>query len=421
MASNPLFSEFFASCPDLLFIASAAGGLLHENDALREILGAEREGGSTLAELAHPEDRAALLSAWAQLEQSDEPVCFCVRLRDARGEYRPVSCNARRSRDRGAVFGSLRATPEINEGERTTLRDKARILDSLVNHVDKMAFWALDRDGICFYHDGKALPNAGLKPGQLLGVNWIELYGNQPAASVVDVPDVDANMHSWFDGTVRRFRTDSNGIYWDNWIAPLHDERSGAVCGLLGLSFDISESRRTEQELRAQLQQIEAQQKVIRDLSTPIIEVWDGVLTLPMVGTVDSVRTADVMDSLLSKIVEKQARFAILDLTGVEVVDTRVASHLIELVTAIRLLGADGIVAGIKPNVAQTMVALGLDLSELNTQRNLRAALQHAIRSMTRQDNTSRAGAGAGTPGAATAGAAGPGLPAPGVPAPASI
>ncbi|WP_437913104.1 STAS domain-containing protein [Sorangium sp. So ce302] len=409
VTSDALFAEFFACCPELLFVASTAGGLLHENDALREVIGPANEGGATLAELAHPEDRAALLAAWAKLEQTGEPVSFRVRLRDARGAYRPVLCNAKRSPDRSAVFGSLRATPEFGEEELTIVRNKARILDSLVNHVDKLAFWGLDRDGICFYHDGKALPNAGFKPGQLLGVNWIELYGKRPGASVVDAPDVDHDMHNWFDGTVRRFRSDSNDVYWDNWVTPLQDERGGSVCGLLGLSFDISESRRTEQELRAQLQRIEAQQKVIRDLSTPIIEVWDGVLTLPMVGTVDSVRTADVMDSLLSKIVEKQARFAILDLTGVEVVDTKVASHLIELVTAIRLLGADGIVAGIKPNVAQTMVALGLDLSQLNTQRNLRAALQHAIRSMTRPEDPPRNGAATAGAGAAT-----PGLRAPG-------
>ncbi|WP_437525931.1 STAS domain-containing protein [Sorangium sp. So ce726] len=405
VASNALFAEYFASCPELLFVASAGGGLLHENEALREVIGPASAEGTTLAELAHPEDRAAILDAWAKLEQADEPVCFRVRLRDARGAYRSLSCNAKRSPDRSAVFGALRPTPEIDDKELTTLRNKARILDSIAEHVDNIVLWGLDSEGTCFYHDGKALERVGLKPGQLVGANWFELYANQPEASGTEIPA--SEMRKWFDGAVRRFRSDTLGLYWDNWLTPLRGEDGEAGGGLLGMVFDISESKRTEKELRAQLQQIEAQQKVIRDLSTPIIEVWDGVLTLPMVGTVDSVRTADVMDSLLSKIVEKQARFAILDLTGVEVVDTKVASHLIELITAIRLLGADGIVAGIKPNVAQTMVALGLDLSQLTTQRNLRAALQHAIRSMTRPENPPRNGA-------ATAGAATPGLPAPG-------
>ncbi|XXX75113.1 STAS domain-containing protein [Sorangium sp. So ce134] len=392
IASNALLAEFFASCPELLFVASAAGGLLHVNDALREVIGPASEEGATLAELAHPEDRAALQEAWAKLEQTDEPVAFCVRLRDARGAYRPLSCNAKRSSDRSAIFGTLRATPEIAEEELTALRDKARVLDSIVKHVGSISFWALDPDGVCFYHEGKGLESVGMKRGQLVGVNWIDFYGQQPDIGGPDVDPEARDMRAWFDGKVRRFRTETFGIYWDNWVAPIHDRRGEPGGGVLGLSFDISDSKRAENELRAQLQQIEAQQQVIRDLSTPIIEVWDGVLTLPMVGTVDSVRTADVMDSLLSKIVEKQARYAILDLTGVEVVDTKVASHLIELVTAIRLLGADGIVAGIKPNVAQTMVALGLDLSQLNTQRNLRAALNYAIRSMTRAEAAARSG-----------------------------
>lgn len=391
--SNAVFAEFFARCPELLFVASAAGRLLHESDALREVLGPASEEGTTLADLAHPEDRAAFQEAWAKLEQTDEPVYFRVRLRDARGEYRRLSCNAKRSADRGAVFGSLRAAPEIADEQLTMLRNKARVLDSIAEHMDNLVLWALDSDGTCFYHNGKGLEKVGLSPGQLVGANWFELYANRPGESGTEIPA--SEMRRWFDGTVRRFRTDMYGVYWDNWLTPLRGEHGEPRGGVLGIVFDVSESKRTEQELRAQLQQIEAQQKVIRDLSTPIIEVWDGVLTLPMVGTVDSVRTADVMDSLLSKIVEKQARYAILDLTGVEVVDTKVASHLIELVTAIRLLGADGIVAGIKPNVAQTMVALGLDLSKINTQRNLRAALGYAIRSMTRNTTPSHNGAAA--------------------------
>ncbi|WP_437320828.1 PAS domain-containing protein [Sorangium sp. So ce385] len=375
--SNALLGEFFAGCPDLLFVASAEGALLHASDALREVLGPAALQGATLAELAHPDDRAALAEAWSRLVAAEVPVSFRVRLRDGSGAHRPLSCNARRSPDRGVVFGTLRATTEVTEEELKALRTKARMFDAIVEHLDDTVIWALDRDAVCFYHEGKGLAKAGLKSGQLVGANWFEIFADASREAGID-------LHAWFDGTSHRYRDEFFGIYWDLWVIPLRDDRGEPGAGVVCVSFDITEAKRVEKELRTQLQQIEAQQRVIRDLSTPIIEVWDGVLTLPMVGTVDSVRTADVMDSLLSKIVEKQAHYAILDLTGVEIVDTKVASHLIELVTAIRLLGAEGIVAGIKPNVAQTMVALGLDLSQLNTQRNLRAALNHAIRSMTR-------------------------------------
>jgi rsbT co-antagonist protein RsbR len=107
------------------------------------------------------------------------------------------------------------------------------------------------------------------------------------------------------------------------------------------------------------------------------------VLALPMIGVVDSARTADAMESLLEAISSRGARFAVLDLTGVQMVDTKVADHLIKLVRAIQLLGAEGIICGIRPTVAQTMVALGLDLSAIVTKANLRAGLTHCMRRLT--------------------------------------
>ncbi|WP_437287662.1 PAS domain-containing protein [Sorangium sp. So ce406] len=388
-APDALLGDLFARSPDLLFVASAEGALLHSSGGLREALGAGVAIGALLADLAHPDDREALSAAWAAVLQGDEPVSFSVRLRDGDGAYRRLSCSASRSSDGSAVLGSLRAAPEIAGDELAKLRLKARILDAVAEHMEFLGFWSTDRDGVCHYHAGKASERIGIKSGALVGRNLLDMYSGMDQFSHA--------REQWFDGTVRRFPSQTHGLEWDNWIIPLRDDSGALVEGMIGLSLDITESRRAENELRIQLDQIAAQQKVIRDLSTPIIEVWDGVLTLPMVGTVDSVRTAEVMDSLLSQIVEKRARFAILDLTGVEVVDTRVASHLIQLVTAIRLLGADGIVAGIKPNVAQTMVALGLDLSQLNTQRNLRAALTYAIRSMSLAQDASRAASPAPT------------------------
>ncbi|WP_437876347.1 STAS domain-containing protein [Sorangium sp. So ce513] len=381
-----LLGDLFSRSPDLLFIASAEGALRHPSGGLREALGPGVEGGARLADLAHPDDRAALDAAWSALLQGDAPVSFSVRLRDGGGAYRQLSCTASRSSDGSAVLGSLRAAPAVapmTEQELSTLRLKARILDGLAEHVDPVTIWALDADGIYLYHDGKAVAKAGFTRGQHVGRSVYDLYAATPEAA--------AEMRKWYDGQVRRGRGEAHGADWDNWLIPLRSEPGGPVDGVLGVSLDVSDARIVEKELRIQLDQIAAQQKVISDLSTPIIEVWDGVLTLPMVGTVDSIRTAEVMDSLLAQIVEKRARFAILDLTGVEVVDTKVASHLIQLITAIRLLGASGIVAGIKPTVAQTMVALGLDLSQLNTQRNLRAALTYAIRSMSRTDGASPA------------------------------
>src|SRR5690606_28855181 len=134
-----------------------------------------------------------------------------------------------------------------------------------------------------------------------------------------------------------------------------------------------------EQDLLAKIDLIERQQQVIRDLSTPIIEVWEGVLALPIIGLVDSMRTSEIMDNLLQSVARLRARFAILDMTGVEVIDTATANHLIRMIRAIGLLGAEGILSGIHPGVAQTIVTLGIDLSTISVHASLRQALEHCI------------------------------------------
>jgi len=114
----------------------------------------------------------------------------------------------------------------------------------------------------------------------------------------------------------------------------------------------------------------------ISEISTPVIQVWDGILALPIIGTLDSARTQVVMESLLLKIVDTESTIAILDISGVPAVDSLVAQHLIKTVAATRLMGAECIISGIRPEIAQTIVHLGIDLSNINT----KASLAHALR-----------------------------------------
>jgi len=120
---------------------------------------------------------------------------------------------------------------------------------------------------------------------------------------------------------------------------------------------------------------IKRQQEELLELSTPVVKLWDGVLALPMIGTLDSQRTQVVMESLLQRIVDTGAEIAIIDITGVPTVDTLVAQHLLKTVTAIRLMGADCIISGVRPQIAQTIVHLGLDLHGVVTKANLADAL----------------------------------------------
>jgi rsbT co-antagonist protein RsbR len=125
---------------------------------------------------------------------------------------------------------------------------------------------------------------------------------------------------------------------------------------------------------------INRQQQEMLELSTPVVKLWDGILALPLIGTLDSDRTQVVMETLLQKIVETGAGVAIIDITGVSTVDTLVAQHLIKTVTAARLMGADCIISGIRPQIAQTIVHLGIDLKDISTKASLADALALALK-----------------------------------------
>jgi rsbT co-antagonist protein RsbR len=127
---------------------------------------------------------------------------------------------------------------------------------------------------------------------------------------------------------------------------------------------------------------ISRQQQDMLELSTPVVKLWDGVLALPMIGTLDSARTQVVMETLLQKIVETGAEIAIIDITGVPTVDTLVAQHLLKTVTAARLMGADCIISGIRPQIAQTIVHLGVNLADVVTKATLADAFSLALKRM---------------------------------------
>ena len=132
-------------------------------------------------------------------------------------------------------------------------------------------------------------------------------------------------------------------------------------------------------ELEDKLATIERQRAAIRELSTPVMEVWEGVLCVPVVGIVDSARSSQMTDILLQAIVDKRTRCAIIDITGIEVMDTRTVDHFIRMARAVRLLGAECVLTGVSPMIAHTMVSMGIDLSDVATHRSLREALKNYV------------------------------------------
>lgn len=138
----------------------------------------------------------------------------------------------------------------------------------------------------------------------------------------------------------------------------------------------------TEAHQKVREEVILRQQEELLELSTPVVKLWDGVLALPIIGTLDSNRTQTVMESLLQRIVETGSEIAIIDITGVPTVDTLTAQHLLKTITAARLMGADCIISGIRPQIAQTIVYLGVDLADVVTRATLADAFALALKRM---------------------------------------
>jgi rsbT co-antagonist protein RsbR len=376
----------FDHLPDAVLITDDSGTILHANEALARMLGGAPAEGVTLAELIVPEDRGQVKDALALLVSGQESIDLSLRVIGA-SRSAALSCALRRAPERGEIYGVLRApsaaaaptssrpsssyaAPDSYMGLTPAYRDD--LLEVLLEDLP-FTVWIVDRDGKYVFNAGRGLDEIGLKPGQLVGLNIFELYGGGSSES--------SPIRRALKGERCHSVDESYSISWENWYLPVRDA-SGEVVRVVGASLNVTQAKRVEHELRAKLELIEQQRQVIRELAAPIIEVWEGVLTVPLVGVFDSARAAEVTSNLLTEVTRRRARFTLLDLTGVEVIDAGTAAHLLSMVRGIGLLGAEGILTGIRPAIAQTMVSLGIDIAGLVTLASLRDGLHYCMRRM---------------------------------------
>jgi len=189
------------------------------------------------------------------------------------------------------------------------------------------------------------------------------LQGFSPAETATFVLSLKQPLFARLQG---EFGGDAQGLAEEVWsTTDLLDK--------LGL-FTVQAFVKSREEL------IQRQQREMMELSTPVVQLWENILALPLIGTLDSERTQVVMESLLHKIVDTGAAIAIIDITGVPTVDTLVAQHLLKTVAAARLMGADCIISGIRPQIAQTIVHLGVNLSDVTTKASLADAFAIALK-----------------------------------------
>ena len=383
--AESLASSFFESAPMPLAVLDRGGTLVIMNGAWKALLDEPSSAlGKALVDLFDVADTGRIgplpgsdagsapttfvaTLAGASTGQASRPMRFHLAPDVASGTFHLLATDA-------SDAEAATRTAELELREKTAAFDRQNLTLKMFSHViDNAAFilWSMDVDGVCTNSEGKGVEFLGLPAGSMVGQNVFDMYK--------DTPEVLGFVVRALGGEESRFLSSLSELHFDTWLLPIR-EPDGSVSGVIGLAMDATERVRNERELREKLELIGRQSATIRALATPIIQVWDEVLCLPVIGTVDSARTADMMQSLLETIVREQARYAIVDLTGVEVVDTSTADHLIRLFRAAKVLGVDGILCGIRPAVAQTIVALGLDLASVRTMRSLRDALIWCIR-----------------------------------------
>ncbi|NJP06223.1 MAG: PAS domain-containing protein [Chloroflexaceae bacterium] len=212
----------------------------------------------------------------------------------------------------------------------------------------------------------------------LLGMNFLDHFTEADRVLALEALTSTAHEGGW-QGVLNFQRQDGSIIPVDTKGFVTRDE-SGNIAAVMGLFRDLSEQHRQEAERTALQQQIiDAQRDALRELSTPLIPLSDSVLIMPLVGTIDSQRAQQVMESLLEGAARHQASLVILDITGVSVVDTQVAQAFIQTAQAVKLLGAEVMLTGIQPQIAQTLVHLGVDLSAIQTRGNLQSGIASAL------------------------------------------
>lgn len=227
---------------------------------------------------------------------------------------------------------------------------------------------AYDLNGTFLLHIGRGLERLGLAENQLRGTSVFDAFRGADGAL--------ARIKAAMTGETSQNTQDLGTSVWDNWFGPLRDP-DGRIIGAYSISTDVTERERARAEVERRIEIIAAQAEAIRRMAAPIIQVWQDVLVMPVVGDLDAERATEVMERLLAALHASRARHVILDLTGVEHIEAHTAEPLVRILRAVALLGVQGLVSGIRPGVAQTLV--GVDLPPMSTTGTLHDALRRCM------------------------------------------
>ncbi|WP_437952691.1 PAS domain-containing protein [Sorangium sp. So ce296] len=235
-----------------------------------------------------------------------------------------------------------------------------------------------DLDGRCVFANRALLASVGMSMEQLRGKTPFDIYPRELAEKYKQDDAHLLKTGQAFE-TIEEHRVPTTGemIYVKVIKAPVRDLR-GEIVGIQGIFWDV-----TSEHIARQLSdERAAHAAAVRELSTPLIPIADKIVVMPLIGTIDSTRANQVLDTLLDGVVARQASVAILDITGVRDVDSSVADSLVRAARAVGLVGAKVVLTGIKPSVAQTLVELGIDLGSIVTSGTLQSGIRYALQQM---------------------------------------
>lgn len=371
------YERFFQTSGDLLCVLDPAGRFVRANEAFREVLGYPENAliGEAFVSIVDQDD-GAMVRAFLESEESDGALRVSVSCLHRDLSHRRLSFSLRRVAGEAAIYGTGR---EVIQQESSNAARRLSELLLKTQATARVGGWEVDcRTSTLYWTDETyrihEVP-AGFTPDLKTAIAF---YAPESVPVITAAVTACLEEGKAYNLELQLLTATGRRLWVRAAGQPVLED--GQVVRLIGAFQDINDFKRREIELQEKLTIIEEQRSAIHALSAPIIQVWDGVLALPVVGTLDEERAEELTCRMLDAVVAHRARYAILDLTGVETVDEKTAVHLGKIIRAIQLLGAQSIVTGIRPAMARTLIGLGAEFGGARTVSNLREAIKLAMR-----------------------------------------
>ena len=392
------FRALIDDSSDAFVIVDGDLRFIYANHALKQLLGLDPEKlqGMVSMDFVHPDDLPNAFAALANvLEEPGGIGSVDLRIQTEQVDsWRWMRCMGQNMLDDMRVEGIVITYHDITDRieAQQKLRDSEERFRSLIENASD-AISIIGRDGIVVYDSPSVERVLGYEPGSLVGTNAFNLIHPDDMASIA------GSLGDWIDSPGKTSSMEARCLHNDGswgWIEIVGQNLldKPEVQGIVINYRDVTDRKQSEEELRqseAKLQDLVERLRFSQEeLSTPVVQIWDRILVLPLIGVLDSSRAQRVMEVLLGRVVDTQSEMVILDVTGINSMDTEVTNNLVRTIQSTSLLGARCVVTGIKPDVAQSMSQLGVDVGKLVTKRDLQDGLRYALQTMGYDLNSGR-------------------------------